>query len=181
MKKFAKGKLAAVLFAIALTLAVSAAAFAAWPRFQNDYTNTGQIIVPSGGTPPPISAPATTAVQLSNTAGDAWTVVDSVSVINNSTVYTVYNAGTPSAATGGARLQATAISSGTAAWDVELFDASASSPADVHGNDDSQLSTPLILGSNLYAAKTASTKIYDAQNLSGWTGTGGATITAGAA
>ena len=48
MKKFAKGKLTAVLFAIALTLAVSAAAFAAWPSFQNDYLNTGQIIVPSG-------------------------------------------------------------------------------------------------------------------------------------
>ena len=141
MKKFVNGKLAAVLLAVALTLAVSPAAFAVWPSFQEDFTNNAVI---TAGAPTSTSTTAT-AIQL-GTSGTTYAGVDTTSVINGNTAYTLYDGGAVNGTNGGARLAVTNLSSKT----------SANYQIDPLADNVQQLSTPFLNTANntLYAAAT---------------------------
>jgi hypothetical protein len=139
MNQFIKKKSLSVFLALTLVLALSISAFAAWPSFQNDNTNNGVVT-----TQPPITTPSSVAEVALPYGGTTYTGVDATSVIGGNTVYTVYNGGT-----NGARVAATALDvapspTPTPTWTVELFDSGATSPADVHANNVSQLSTPYL-------------------------------------
>ena len=171
MKRFANGKLMAALLAIALTLAVSPAAFAAWPSFQNDSTNNGII-----ATATPITTPTMSAVVLPDTNG-AWLGVDAAPVIKDGKAYVVYDAGTydPVTGKGGARLAIVNLSTKSAT--SVLLDSKA--------NNVAQLSTPCVKtidGSDIVFAGTSyETEVSDISSFTGWTATGGAGISGGTA
>jgi hypothetical protein len=134
----------------ALTLSMAASAFAAWPSFQNTNTNNGVVTVA-----PPITTPTVTPVSLTNNG--AWTGVDSTSVINSGVSYTLYNGGATSGSAGGARVQATNLSTGASVWNIQL---------DAQASNVSQLSTPYYTNGNIYAAETYYVNILT--DTSGW-------------
>jgi hypothetical protein len=105
--------------------------------------------------------------------------VDTTSVIdeNDDLIFTLYNGGVPGTGVGGARVQATHFS-GTPNWNEELYDANASSPADVRANNVSQLSTPYYDAARetLYAAKTYTIDILGGIDFKNWAATGAVTI-----
>jgi hypothetical protein len=139
MKRFTKGKFAAALLAVALTLAASVAAFATWPSFQNDpATNNGVVTVA-----PPITTPGRV-LRVGLTTNDppelnppypssVFAGIDTESVIGGGYIYTVYNGGvTVPNSIGGARLAITNLLTGVSN-NIQLAAA---------GNNISQLSTP---------------------------------------
>jgi hypothetical protein len=108
--KLASKKILSIFTAVVLMLALSLSAVASpqsgWYSFQSDNTNNGTI---DNGTPP-TATPIVKTVQLPS-SGTIWSGVDASSVIGGDTVYTLYNGGS-----NGARVQATSMSAGTAAW-----------------------------------------------------------------
>jgi outer membrane protein assembly factor BamB len=177
VKKFTKRNFTSMALVAMLTLALSVTtAFAAWPSFQNTNTNNGVITVPTGGTAPPIS-PSTTArsVQLptNNPAPDypVYTGVDTTCVIDdNGIAYTLYNGGVTNGTAGGARLQATNLSTGATVWNTQL---------DAGAGNDNQLSTPYLKDNSLFAAVSRSTAIFatnSSTGVSGWNTSYGVTI-----
>jgi hypothetical protein len=168
-----KRRILSAALALAIVLALSHAALAAWPSFQNDSTNNGVITVPTGGTPPPIATTTTArpvALPTNNPSGNVYSGIDTTSAINNGVAYTLYNGGVYDAGTGlgGARVAVTTLATGSAT--NILLDSDAS--------NDNQLSTPYYDTANdiLYAAVQYSTPIYDTSNLTDWSSSGTATI-----
>ena len=153
-------KLLGVILAVLFIVPFDAAAFAAWPSFQNLNVNNGVITT---GTPP-ITSPDLTHAQLPSAS--AWLGVDATSVMNNGIAYTLYDGGV-----NGAILQATNLSNGGTVWNVELLDAGAKNPTDVRANNISQLSTPYIDTTNgwIYAAKSYNENILPPSTASNWT------------
>jgi hypothetical protein len=153
-------KLLRVALASVFALSFCAAAFGAWPSFQNLNVNNGVITT---GTPP-ITSPDMTHAQLPSAS--AWLGIDATSVLNNGIAYTLYDGGV-----NGARMQATNLSNGGTVWNVELLDSGAASPADVRANNISQLSTPYIDTTNgwIYAAKSYNENILPPSTASNWT------------
>jgi hypothetical protein len=92
MNRLIKKKSLSIFTAIVLVLALTVTALAAWPSFQNDYTNNGVIAAPPGANPPTAATTTARTVEL-DYAGTAWTGVDTTSVINNGYSYTLYNGG----------------------------------------------------------------------------------------
>ena len=116
MKIFTNRKLTAALLAIALTLAVGAAALAAWPSFQNSPTTNNGVVT----TAPPITTP-TSVLRVGLTTNDppgpygnsVFTGIDTESVIGGGYAYTVYNGGVSGPNdTGGSRLAITNLQTG---------------------------------------------------------------------
>jgi hypothetical protein len=155
-----KNKLFSIILTVILVLSLNAAAFAAWPSFQNDNTNNGVIT-----TQPPITKPATAAVTLptSGTIGtDVYSGVDTTSVISDGGIaYTVYNGGISSGYNGGARLHATNLSTAATVFDIRL---------DTSADNVQQLSTPYLDGTTLYAATTFYNNRLVAYDSTGWSG-----------
>jgi hypothetical protein len=172
-------KILSVVIALALTLVLGITAFAAWPSFQNTNTNNGII-----SQQPPIAAPAVTAAPLvvNNPNADVYTGIDATSVINNGIAYTVYNGGHApvGSVAGGARIQATTLSTGAPVWNAELFDANASGPVDVHADNVSQLSTPYYKTGPLFVAEDTIFALKTYFVAAPLTGTQTPTFTAGA-
>ena len=142
-----------ILLALVLVFAISATpAFAAWPGFQNTNTNNGVTDVL-------VTTPVTTYDDLdSNWAGG----INAPSVINNGVSYTLYNGGYVYGTNGG--MQATTLSTASPVWNVQI---------DNTADNISQLSTPVLVGSDLYALTTGSTTLYSSSvfNTTNWTGT----------
>lgn len=126
-------KLLSLILAVVLALALSVTALASWNQFQGSDSHNGV-----ASSTPPLSEPEPIEVDLPNSG--AWTGVDAESVISNGYAYTLYNGGTD-----GSRLQKTNLSSAKSEWNICL----SSNSLNV-----SQLSTPYIDGTNLYAAVT---------------------------
>ncbi|MDR1065104.1 MAG: hypothetical protein LBL25_01885 [Oscillospiraceae bacterium] len=165
MKKFFRKPLSAAL-ALALVLSLGLTALAAWPSFQNASANNGII-----ATQPPITTPSVATLGLPY-GGDKYSAVDAASVIGNSVSYTLYNGGPSSNANGGARVQATNLSTGATVWNVQI---------DSDANNDNQLSTPYLVtsgttNSELFAAIQYSSNIFATSTVSGWTESGTADI-----
>ena len=144
-----------ILLALMLVFAMSATpAFAAWPSFQNTNTNNGVTDVL-------VTTPVTTYDDLvNNWAGG----INAPSVIDNGVSYTLYNGGYVNGTNGGARMQATTLSTASPVWNVQI---------DNTADNISQLSTPVLVGSDLYALTTGSTTLYSSSvfNSTNWTGT----------
>jgi hypothetical protein len=150
MKKFANKKLWSGLTAVALVMALTVTALAAWPSFQNDATNNGVIAAPPGIDPPIASGTTPTTVSLTNN-GAQYSGVDTATVISSGGVaYTLYNGGSVSGTTGGARLQATNMSNASTLWNIQI---SSTSPT---VTDSFILSTPYLdePSNTLYLATT---------------------------
>jgi hypothetical protein len=149
-----------ILLTLVFVFASSTLAFAAWPGFQNDCTNNGVTDVL-------VTSPVTTYDDLANNG--AWTGVSSPSVLNNGVAYSVYNGGTPSGAAGGARVQATTLSTAAPVWNIQLND---------QADNISQLSTPVLADDTLYVLSTDTANLYtsSAYSTSVWTAGGGASI-----
>jgi hypothetical protein len=165
MIKFFKS-IASSILALTLALSLTVSAFAAWPSFQNDNTNNGVVT-----TAPPTTTPTvvnTVGLSTNNPYGSVYTGVDSASVISNGYVYTVYNGGVYNAATGlgGARVAKTELATGSVT--SALLSANASNI--------SQLATPYIDGSTLWALDAYTTTTWSASSYAGWSTDGGATI-----
>ncbi|MCL2158018.1 MAG: hypothetical protein FWH48_01275 [Oscillospiraceae bacterium] len=185
-----KRRIFTVVLALFMVIALTFSASAAWPSFQNENTNNGII-----ATQPPITSPALVTgapIQLptDNTNYDVFTGIDAASVIGNGYVYTVYNGGDWPATNpngGGARVQATNLTTGAVLYNEELFDLKATNPVDVHANNVSQLSTPFYLpysGSTsgaLYALKSYTINEYASDGFSGWSYGNGTSVTGGMA
>ncbi|MDR1588946.1 MAG: hypothetical protein LBS51_02000 [Oscillospiraceae bacterium] len=94
-----KRNILSISLAIALVLALTVTALAAWPSFQGHVDNNGRI-----ATQPPITTPTTTAIQMeyNNTEGIG---VGASPVIDGGDAYTLYNGRKD-----GARLQSTKLS-----------------------------------------------------------------------
>ena len=135
------------LLALVLVFSLTVTAYAAWPSFQNDADNNGVIPVSPA---PPTASPTVAANQLANNYGGG---IDAPSVIDDNCIaYTLYNGGYVFGTAGGARLQATTLSSPTpAVWNVQL---------DATADNVPQLSTPVLVGTDLYALTTGSTSLY---------------------
>lgn len=148
------------LLALVLVFSLTVTAYAAWPSFQNDADNNGVIPVSPA---PPTASPTVAANQLANNYGGG---IDAPSVIDDNCIaYTLYNGGYVFGTAGGARLQATTLSSPTpAVWNVQL---------DATADNVPQLSTPVLVGTDLYALTTGSTSLYgsSAFDTTNWTGT----------
>jgi hypothetical protein len=160
MKRSLNRKLWSVFLAIALTLSMSTTAFAAWPGFQSGTSSNG--IIRAGV--PPTSAPAVTTLGLPY-GGAEYSGVDAESVVDaaNDVAYTLYNGGKAANAWGGARVQATTLSTGSTLWNVQV---------DSLADDVQQLSTPGLRGSTLYAATTHYNNVLASTDSTGWTGAG---------
>jgi hypothetical protein len=172
----ARRRVFVIALSLILVLASVTVAFAAWPSFQNDNTNNGVATVA-----PPITlsmAPVQVSLPTNNPNNDVYSGVDTTSVIDNGIAYTLYNGGdTPVTGTsGGARIQATNLSSGNQFWNMELFDSYAGNPVDVHANNVSQLSTPYLYGTTLFAAKTYTIDLLGGVSFVGWVTSGDVTI-----
>lgn len=144
----------ALTLAVIFTLAVSPA-FATWFSFQNTSANNGTTQVL-------LNNPSANGIELEDNFANSG--VDATSVINNGVVYTLYNGGYAYNTQGGARMQASLLSTGTKQWNKLLDD---------NSFDVAQLSTPVIAGNYIYAATTGSTAFYNSSSIStaGWTGT----------
>jgi hypothetical protein len=176
MRRFVNSKLLAAALAVALTLAMSVTAFAAWPSFQNARNNNGVI---NNGTPPTDPATAATPVPLPQGA-TVYSGVDAAPVMNTATytdasgaqstktiAYTLYDAG--NAAGGGARVAAVDVAAGTNLWDVQL-----------NPTSNFQVSTPYLdTDTNiLYAGVTRTSPMMTLPPIFkyGWTASDGASI-----
>jgi hypothetical protein len=176
VKQLSRKVVSLLLGSVLVLTMFSAAAFAAWPSFQNDSTNNGSI--PISGPSPPLAQPYVTTVNLSADRAQ-MAGVDAESVIANGVVYTVYNGGATTSA-GGARVQATNINNGALIWSTELF---IWGPPDAPANNVSQLSTPYLDEENdtLYAAKSYTTDLLGSVSFANWTPSGAVTISGGVA
>lgn len=130
------------------------AVFADWPSFQKEADNNGITDVL-------ITDPTTKYSDLANNWGGGISVP---SVIDNGISYTLYNGGYVDDTKGGARVQATTLSTASPAWNVQI---------DNTANSVAQLSTPVLVGTDLYALTTGSTSLYksSAFDTTNWTGT----------
>jgi hypothetical protein len=160
-------KALSIALAIVLVLSLSVTAFAAWPSFQNDNTNNGVI-----ATQPPITSPTVTALPLltNNPSGDVYTGVDTTTVINNGVAYTLYNGGHVDGTDGGARLNATTLSTAEELFNIQL---------DASADNAQQLSTPYVSGNTLYAATTYYSNLLNGTSTDNWSGLGSGTIPKG--
>jgi hypothetical protein len=176
-RKIMSAALALVLI-LALTVTALASPASGWPGFQGGtLSNNGTI---DNGTPPvntPSPSPAPTTSLPYN--GTIFSGIDTESVINGATAYTLYNGGTVAGGPyGGARVQATDFSAYptlTPVWNVELYDSLAKSPADEHADNSQQLSTPYYIPTSngtLYAAKTYYSDLLQG-GLTGWVDSSG--------
>ncbi len=144
-----------ILLALVLVFAISATpAFAAWDSFQNTNTNNGVTDVL-------VTTPVTTYDDLDNNWAGG---INAPSVIDTGVSYTLYNGGYVNGTNGGARMQATTLSTANPVWNVQI---------DNTADNISQLSTPVLVGSDLYALTTGSTTLYSSSvfNSTNWTGT----------
>ncbi len=165
-----------LVLVIVLTFVLAVSAFATWSSFQGRNTNNGTISVQPAISP----APTATAVPLeyNNPDYSVYTGVDAASVIQGNYAFTLYNGGVTSGTAGGARMQATNITTtnpdNRVYWNIQL-DASAS--------NSNQLSTPYYDSSTntIYAAVTYETSLDSFTSLSDWSASGGAVITSGIA
>ena len=158
---FKKQRRITAFLALALVLAMSTTTvFAQWPSFQNESDNNGIISVE-----PAITTPTVESQELLNNYGGG---ISSPSVIDDDGVaYTLYNGGYPDGSKGGARMQATSLSDNEEIWNKQI-DSTASNVA--------QLSTPVIVGSDIYALTTGSTSLYESSDFDGTNWTGSASI-----
>ncbi|MDR2360296.1 MAG: hypothetical protein LBD85_03310 [Oscillospiraceae bacterium] len=182
MKKIARinKKLWAGAVALLLVAALTATALAAWPSFQNDTNNNGQIPTSPAA---PISTPTVTTIALptNNPRSDVYSGIDAETITNGNIAYTLYNSGDApvTSTSGGARIYAIDLSSKNPLWSpapaVELFDSNASSPVDYHADNVSQLSTPYYDTANnvIYAAKTYYSDIAPWGSLTEWVDSSG--------
>ncbi|WP_449240796.1 hypothetical protein [Desulfoscipio gibsoniae] len=148
-------KILPIFLALMLVVALAATpAFANWPSFQKDSSNNGITDVL-------VTTPSAVYDDLDNNFGGA---INAPSVIDNGVSYTLYNGGYVDSTNGGARMQATTLSSGTPVWNEQI---------DTTANNVAQLSTPVLVGSNLYALTTGSTTLYRSATItpSDWEGT----------
>jgi hypothetical protein len=154
-------KLLSILLAVVLVFALTGTAFAAWPGFQSDNCTNNGVIAASPA--PPTASPSVAANQLANNFAGG---IDAPSVIDNNCIaYTLYNGGYVFGTAGGARLQATTLSSpASPVWNIQL---------DATADNVPQLSTPVLVGTDLYALTTGSTTLYtsSAFDTTNWTGT----------
>jgi len=170
MKTLSKRSLTIIL-ALVLVFAMSTSVFAAWSSYQKNNNNNGLVT----STPAPLtSALGTLTSSNQKTAllpynGTIYSGVDVSPVITGNYAYVLYNGGTVSGTTGGARLAAYDVRYATSRWNIQLDDDAVNIQ---------QLSTPYINTSTnvLYTAVTYGTYYLDASSMTGWTASGNATI-----
>jgi hypothetical protein len=159
----AKNRLLSVALALVLVLALTVTAFAAWPSFQNDYTNNG-LIVP-GVYPPTAAGTTPTSVTLSNTGtptSPLFSGIDTETVISSGSIaYTLYNGGPTSGTNGGARLQATNMANASMVFNIQISPTS---------DNAFILSTPYLdeASGTLYVATTWNNSAYTAYGWEFW-------------
>ncbi len=174
MKTRTTKRVLTLVLAIVLTFVLAVSAFATWSSYQGRNTNNGKI---TSGQPPITNSATATPVPLNynNPDGSVYTGVDAASVIQGNYAFTLYNGGVTNGTNGGARMQATNVTTGATLWNIQL---------DADASNDNQLSTPYYDSTNntIYAAVTHSTTLYDFISLSSdWTASGGASISNGTA
>ncbi|MCL2046404.1 MAG: hypothetical protein FWG88_08465 [Oscillospiraceae bacterium] len=161
-----KKKPLAIILVIVLVLGMAGTVFAAWPSFQNTNTNNGIIATQPASNPLLVTGYGTDAygntdytqpIPVSLPNNGAWTGVDVTPVLSNGYAYTLYNGGA-----NGAQLAISTLATG-ATTNITL---------DGTANNVSQLSTPYLSGSTLYAATTYFTNQLPGTTSAGWTGAG---------
>lgn len=153
------------LTAAALVCASALPVFADWETFQMGGSNNAYFALAGNQ-----SAPLTQEVEAEDkvltspaaiklpTEGTPFVGVDAGTVTAGDIAYTLYNGGTlGNNGSGGTRIRATDLDSGTVFWDKQIF---ASSNVE-------QLATPAIDGSTLYAAINEDTSIFSSDSITG--------------
>jgi hypothetical protein len=171
MKTLSKKSLS-ILLAIVLAFSLAITAFADWTSYQKNNNNNGRIT----GSSPLKSSLGTLTGTNQKTAqlpynGTIYSGVDVSPLMFSNYAYVLYNGGTVSGTSGGARLAAYDYTSNLASafFNIQL---------DADAVNIQQLATPYIDSTNkvLYAAVTYGTYYLNAASMAGWTQNGSVTI-----
>ncbi len=148
MKKHISKRVLTLVLALVLVFALSLGAFAAWTQFQDNKYNNGVISTATPITNPQtvlrVGLPTNDPYNPAWYSNSVWNSVDVTPLISGGKAYTLYNGGVTNGTLGGARLGITDLATGD------------TSSLQITGNASNSflLSTPVIAGSDIYAAVT---------------------------
>ena len=148
MKKHISKRVLTLVLALVLVFALSLGAFAAWTQFQGGGDNNGVISVAPPTTNPQtvlrVGLPTNDPYNPAWYSNYVWNSVDVTPLISGGKAYTLYNGGVTNGTLGGARLGITDLATGNTC------------SLQISGIADNSfiLSTPVIVGSDIYAAVT---------------------------